>query len=129
VGEAAHARPTYPDLAIAWGEDPSRPQRVVNAAGVTQTTCIHCGECMLGCPNMAKTTLDLTYVAAALQAGAQLRALAEVVAIGELAGGGYELRYVDHRDARKQQHTVRADKLVLAAGTLNTLRLLFAARD
>jgi cholesterol oxidase len=76
--------------------------------------------------------LDLTYVAVALQAGAQLRALSEVVAIGEIPsprGGGYELRYVDHRDARKQQHTVRADKLVLATGTLNTLRLLFAARD
>jgi cholesterol oxidase len=132
VHEAGGAAPTYPDLAIAWGEDPSRPQQVVNAAGVTQSTCIHCGECVLGCPTMAKTTVDLTYVAAALQAGAQLRALAEVVAIGELprrSGGGFELRYVDHRDRRKTQHTAVADKLVLAAGTLNTLRLLFAARD
>jgi cholesterol oxidase len=133
VDEAAGgAHPTYPDLAIAWGEDPSRPQRVVNAAGVTQSTCVHCGECMLGCPHMAKTTLDLTYVAAALQAGAELRALSEVVAIAEVPrarGGGYELRYVDHRDGRKREHTLRAAKLVLAAGTLNTLRLLFAARD
>lgn len=132
VNASSGGHPTYPDLAIAWGEDPSRPQRVVNAVGVTQSTCIHCGECVLGCPNMAKTTVDLTYVAAALQAGAQLRALSEVVAIGEVPsarGGGYELRYVDHRGARKPQHTVRADKLVLAAGTLNTLRLLFAARD
>jgi cholesterol oxidase len=132
VDQVAHTRPIYPDLAIAWGEDPTRPQRVVNAAGFTQSTCIHCGECMLGCPNTAKTTLDLTYVAAALQAGAQLRALAEVVAIGEIdqpRGGGFELRYVDHRDPRKPQYTLRADKLVLAAGTLNTLRLLFAARD
>lgn len=129
VDQAAHAQPTYPDLAVAWGEDPSRPQRVVNAAGFTQSTCVHCGECMLGCPNTAKTTLDLTYVTAALQAGAELRALAEVVAVGESRCGGYELRYVDHRDPRKPQHTVRADKLILAAGTLNTLRLLFAARD
>lgn len=132
VDQAVGAHPTYPDLAIAWGEDPSRPQRVVNAAGVTQSTCIHCGECVLGCPNMAKTSLDLTYVATALQSGAQLRALSEVVAIGEVPrprGGGYEVRYIDHRDGRKQQQAVRADKLVLAAGTLNTLRLLFAARD
>jgi cholesterol oxidase len=132
VDEAAHTHPTYPDLAIAWGEDPARPQRVVNAAGFTQSTCVHCGECMLGCPHLAKTTLDLTYVAAALQAGAELRALSEVVAIGELPrarGGGYELRYVDRRDGRGREHTVRAAKLVLAAGTLNTLRLLFAARD
>ncbi|WP_146155429.1 GMC oxidoreductase [Enhygromyxa salina] len=132
VDEAGGARPTYPDLAIAWGKDPAHPQRVVNAAGVTQTTCIHCGECVLGCPTLAKTTMDLTYVAAALQAGAQLRALAEVVAVGELPaarGGGYELRYIDHRDGEGRQHRAVADKLVLAAGTLNTLRLLFAARD
>jgi cholesterol oxidase len=132
VEQTTDARASYPDLAIAWGEDPARPQRVVNAAGVTQTTCNHCGECVLGCPTMAKTTVDLTYVAAALQAGAQLRPLAEVVAIAErpvARGGGYELRYVDRRDAAGRQHVVAADKLVLAAGTLNTLRLLFAARD
>jgi cholesterol oxidase len=40
VDEVAGAHPTYPDLAIAWGEDPARPQRVVNAAGVTQSTCV-----------------------------------------------------------------------------------------
>lgn len=132
VDRSAGTRPIYPDLAIAFGADPARPQRVVNAAGITQTTCNHCGECVLGCPSMAKTTVDLTYVASALRAGAQLRPLSEVVAIGArppARGGGYELRYIDHRDARGRQHTVSAAKLVLAAGTLNTLRLLFAARD
>jgi cholesterol oxidase len=101
----------YPDLAIAWGQDPARPQRVINAAGVAQSTCNYCGECVLGCPSMAKTTLDLTYVAVALRAGAQLRPLSEVVAIGErpsARGGGYELRYIDRRDAKGRQHTVAA---------------------
>jgi cholesterol oxidase len=129
---AGGARAVYPDLAIAWGEDPKRPQRVLNAAGVPQSTCNYCGECVLGCPSMAKTTVDLTYVAVAVRAGAQLRPLSEVVAIGErppARGGGYELRYIDRRDGQGRQHTVTAPKLVLAAGTLNTLRLLFAARD
>jgi cholesterol oxidase len=131
-GGAGGARVIYPDLAIAWGEDPAKPQRVLNAAGVPQSTCNYCGECVLGCPSMAKTTLDLTYVALAVRAGAQLRPLSEVVAIGErppARGGGYELRYIDRRDGQARQHTVTAPKLVLAAGTLNTLRLLFAARD
>jgi cholesterol oxidase len=108
----------------------------------------------LGCPTTAKTTLDQTYVAAALQAGAELWPLAEVLAIGERAkahGGGYEIRFRDYqagprrtRDAGPRQtraagprqtraanteRIVRAPKLVLACGTLNTLRLLFAARD
>ncbi|MFV8750899.1 GMC oxidoreductase [Nannocystaceae bacterium ST9] len=130
VAGASGKLPIYPDLAIAWGDDPSKPQRKVNAAGFTQTTCNHCGECVLGCPTTAKTTLDQTYVAAALQAGATLRPLAEVVAIGELARGrGYEVRIVDHAGRRGTQTTARARKLVLACGTLNTLRLLFAARD
>jgi cholesterol oxidase len=126
------SRVQYPDLAIAWGEDPARPQRVINAVGIAQSTCNYCGECVLGCPSMAKTTVDLTYVALASRAGAQLRPLSEVVAIGErppARGGGYELRYVDRRDGEGRQHTVAAPTLVLAAGTLNTLRLLFAARD
>lgn len=130
--QAGGARAIYPDLAIAWGEDPKRPQRVLNAAGVPQSTCNYCGECVLGCPSMAKTTVDLTYVAVAMRAGAQLRPLSEVVAIGErppARGGGYELRYIDRSDGQARQHTVAAPKLVLAAGTLNTLRLLFAARD
>lgn len=130
VGSSSGKLPIYPDLAIAWGDDPARPQRRVNAAGFTQTTCNHCGECMLGCPTTAKTTLDQTYVAAALQAGARLRPLAEVVAIGERGRGrGYEVRYADHGGARTIERRARASKLVLACGTLNTLRLLFAARD
>lgn len=132
VGSASGKLAVYPDLAIAWGSDPSKPQRRVNAAGFTQTTCNHCGECVLGCPTTAKTTLDQTYVAAALQAGAQLRPLAEVVAVGELGRTrepGYEVRYIDHGGHRPVQRSARAAKLVLACGTLNTLRLLFAARD
>jgi cholesterol oxidase len=132
AGQFGDASVIYPDLAIAWGQDPARPQRIINAAGVAQSTCNYCGECVLGCPSMAKTTVDLTYVAVALRAGAQVRPLSEVVAIGErpsAQGGGYELRYIDRRDGKGRQHTVAAPKLVLAAGTLNTLRLLFAARD
>lgn len=140
VEDAAEgARPTYPDLAVAWGRDPARPTRVVNAAGVTQTTCNHCGECILGCPSKAKTTLDLSYMALAIQAGAVVRPLAEVVAIGERPGGGpakargpsgspgYEVRFIDRRDGREL--TASANELIVSAGTLNTLRLLFAARD
>ncbi len=135
VQSAAERRPVYPDLAIAWGDDPSRPKPVVNAAGFVQQSCNHCGECILGCPTTAKTTLDQTYVAAALQAGAELWPLAEVVAIGEqpkARGGGYEVRFRDHSGSRfggASELSVRAPKLVLACGTLNTLRLLFAARD
>ncbi len=118
--------PRYPDLAIRFGKDPRVPEPALNAAGVLQSSCTHCGFCVLGCPERAKTTLDLTYVPVALRHGAELRPLCEVVAIGR-SNGGYRLRYRDHRSTAA--HHVDAPRVVLAAGSLNSMRLLFQARD
>lgn len=114
------------DLAIAWGQDPMRPERVVNAAGVAQTSSTFRGDAFVGCDDGSKTTLDLTYIPLALRSGAELRPLCEVQAVG--AGGrGYQVRYLDHRSG--SERTESAPRLVLAAGGLNTQRLLFDARD
>lgn len=119
-------QPKYPDLAIAWGKDPRRPRKITNAAGVEQKTSSHAGTCIVGCEDGSKTTLDLTYIPMALKHGAELQPLCEVLAIGA-AEGGYSVRYLDHRTGR--QSAARAPRLVLAAGGLNTQRLLFAARE
>jgi cholesterol oxidase len=116
----------YPDLAVAWGEDPGRPEEVINAAGVRQTTSTYQGDVFVGCEDGSKISLDLTYIPIALQNGAELRPLCEVVAIGG-GGNGYRIRYRDHRSGRTATEAAR--RLILAAGCLNTLRLLFAARD
>jgi cholesterol oxidase len=123
---AGFGAPRYPELAIRFGRDPARRMAGINAAGVLQSTCTHCGSCVLGCPERAKTTLDLTYVPVALRHGADLRPLCEAVAIGR-GTGGYRVRYRDHR--RGTLHQVDAPRLVLAAGSMNTMRLLFQARD
>ncbi len=115
-----------PELAVAFGERPDRPVTIMNAAGVTQQTCSHCGECIVGCPKRAKTTLDLTYIPVALRHGAELRALCEVDAI-DARPGEYRVHYLDRRDGRR--YVVGAPRVVLSAGTLNTSRLLFRARD
>ena len=114
------------DLSVAFGEDPARPEPVRNAAGVEQETCSYLGECVLGCPRRAKTTMDLTYVPLALQRGAELRVLAEVTSL-ERRGAGYRVVYRD-REARRERDAT-APLVILAAGALNTLRLLFLARD
>ncbi len=118
--------PHYPDLAIRFGRSPARREPGLNAAGVLQSTCTHCGSCILGCPERAKTTLDLTYVPVALRHGAELRPLCEVVALGH-GDRGYRLRYRDHRTG--SLHHADAARVVLAAGSMNTMRLLFQARD
>ena len=52
--------------------------------------------------------------------------LSEVDAI-ERDGERYIVHWVDH--ATRRRHRARAPRVILAAGTLGTLRLLFAARD
>ncbi len=126
VAAAGLGTPRYPDLAIRFGRDPAVREQGLNAAGVLQSSCTHCGCCVLGCLERAKTTLDLTYVPVALRHGAELRPLCEVVAIGA-SDAGYRLRYRDHRSGAL--HHVAAPRVVLAAGSMNTMRLLFQARD
>ncbi len=126
VRAAGLPAPEYPALAVAWGPDTRTAVAVTNAAGVEQRTCTHRGECVLGCPQRAKTTLDLTYIPLALARGARLQPLCEVDWIGR-AGAGWVVRWTDHRTHSRGEAT--AARLVLAAGTLGTLRLLFGARD
>lgn len=127
--DAAHAAGlppvTYPELAIVSGDDPDRPEEVKNAAGVAQHTSSWRGDAFVGCEDGSKTTLDLTYVPVALNNGAELSPLCEVLSIAH--DGDYVVGYLDHRT--QERRTERAPRVVLAAGGLNTQRLLFAARD
>ena len=97
--------------AIRWeSEDASRP------------ACIRCNRCMVGCNVGAKQSLDLTLVPQALDAGAALRDLCAVQTV-ERIERGYAVRF---RNARTRRAEVcRAPRVVLAAGTLNTLKILF----
>jgi cholesterol oxidase len=121
IGEARRA-----DLSVVFGERPDVDETVRNAVGVEQRTCTYLGECVLGCPRRAKTTVDLTYIPLALRHGAELRVLAEVTSL-ERRDGHYRVGYKD-REAGRERHAL-AQRVVLAAGALNTVRLLFLARD
>jgi cholesterol oxidase len=118
--------PEYPDLAIVWGQTDQSRERVVNAAGVEQRASTGQGDVFVGCEDGSKTTLDLTYVPIALRHGAEIRPLCEVLAIGR-QNAAYKVRYRDHRTGVR--HAESAPRLILAAGGLNTQRLLFDARD
>jgi cholesterol oxidase len=90
----------------------------------------HRGDALVGCEDGSKRTLDKTYVPIALDHGAELRPLCEVRAVsceGPTGRERYHVDYLDHRDGSRQR--VTAERLVLAAGGLNTQRLLFDARD
>jgi cholesterol oxidase len=86
------------------------------------------GDGFLGSRGGAKASVDFIYLAAVLEKGGTVRDLCEVSRIRPASpapGSGYAVEYRDlHRGVRE---TVIAPRVVLAAGTLNTLRLLSAA--
>ncbi len=61
------------DLEDPFSEEHSKT--FTNAHGVEQGTCIHLGNCDIGCDVRAKNTLDLNYLAIAEKNGAEIRPL------------------------------------------------------
>jgi cholesterol oxidase len=89
--------------------------------GLHTEACRMCGECIMGCRYRAKNTLDRTYLEHAVHHGAEILPLSEVTHLGPV-GDGYRVRWVDH--ATRRTHAAEARRVVLAAGALNTMRLL-----
>jgi len=92
------------------------------------TKCDDCGECVPGCNHGAKRSLDTTYLAMAEEAGAEVRTQTEVKFI-ERCGeeGGFRLGLLSTGPGRETS-TVRARRVVLAAGTFGTMELLHGMR-
>lgn len=107
----------------------TEPDPFFGGEGPDRTGCQLCGECLLGCPYGAKNQLTRNYLHLAEARGAQIRAEHDVTAITPLPGGGYEVAS-RHPWRRGTVHApLRARRVVLAAGVLGTLDLLFRCRD
>jgi cholesterol oxidase len=134
LGHGASFRPT--EVAVFFGpEGQTVPDPYFGGEGPARTGCIHCGGCMVGCRHGAKNTLVKNYLYFAEQWGAEVRAECEVRDIrplpdGQPDGARYELIYrrstnwLPGRTVR-----VRARGVVLSAGVLGTLGLLFRCRE
>ena len=100
----------------------------VNKFGRPQGTCVHCGSCDLGCPVGARNTLDLNYLAVAEDSGAEILALHFVTGIAP-EGSGYRVHYDRVDGGTRRPGSVAADRVIVAAGSLNTTELLLRCRD
>jgi cholesterol oxidase len=99
-----------------------------NPQGQEQGTCIHCGNCCIGCSVKAKNTLDLNYLPQAEQHGAEVRPL-HLVKFIESEDGGYRVHFDHLENGRRSAGTASARRVVLAAGSLGSTELLFRCRD
>jgi cholesterol oxidase len=127
------------DLAVTfdptWSYDLPDPHNYAhskswtNNQGVEQGTCVHCGNCDLGCPTGARNTLDLNYIPRAEKYGAEVRPLHLVDCITPVEGGGYRVDFKRIKDGALVSGYEVARRVIVAAGSIGSTELLLRCRD
>jgi cholesterol oxidase len=103
-------------------------KRFTNPQGVEQGTCVHLGNCDIGCDADAKNTLDRNYLPWAEKHGAQIRELHLVTNI-QPATGGYTVSYNQLADGKVAPGSVSARIVIVAAGSIGSTELLLRCRE
>lgn len=111
--------------------DPSRitADPYFDGEGPARSGCNQCGRCITGCAYGAKNTLERNYLHFARKLGVQVLPERQVTHVAPLPGGGYAVHLQHPWDASVSYPSLRARKVVLAAGALGTQEILFASRD
>ena len=130
-GETFH--PT--DVAVFFGE-PGKEQQLVpdpyfGGAGPARAGCNHCGGCMVGCRYNAKNTLMKNYLYFAEKNGAHVIPEVTVTDIQPLQGNDkrYKVVFKSTMQLFAKHQSVRARNVIVSAGALGTMELLFRCRD
>lgn len=116
-------------------EGKEAPDPYFGGEGPRRRSCTHCGACMVGCRYNAKNTLMKNYLYFAEKWGAQIWPECDVKDIrplpeGQPDGARYEVIYRSTTAwLFKPLRKVRTRNVVVSAGSLGTLRLLFRCRE
>ncbi len=152
LGHGDTFRPT--EVGVFFGEeDATVPDPYFDGKGPERAGCNFCGGCMVGCRYNAKNTLDKNYLYFAEKQGAEIIAEAKVMDIRPLtvdygpsnarpernrrvhrstsavSEARYEVVYRRSTSPVGGRTSVRARNVIVSAGTLGTLELLFRCRD
>jgi cholesterol oxidase len=100
-----------------------------DGAGPERMGCTRCGGCLTGCSDGSKNSLDKNYLSLAEKLGATILPERKVASIRPLQGGGYEVQTVNPLRRGEAHPTIRAQRVIVAAGVVGTLDLLFKCRD
>jgi cholesterol oxidase len=124
MAAAAGEQATGLPIAVYFGDH----DRVNPFGGVPQSPCTNLARCNIGCPNHAKNTIDLNYLARAEHEGAHVRAHCEVLRLDppRSPGSRWRVSYRGLGDAADGD--VEAPVVVLCAGSLGSTRLLLRNR-
>jgi len=118
------------DVGVFFGEpEVTVPDPYFDGRGPERTGCCFCGGCMVGCRHNAKNTLDKNYLHLAEQLGVEVFPETRATLIHELPDSGYLVdTYRTTSFFRRGRRAFQAKNLVLSAGVLGTLDLLFNCR-
>jgi len=114
------------DLPDPFNHSHSKP--FVNPQGQKQGTCVHLGECDIGCKVSAKNTLDLNYLALAEKKHAQIRPLHLVRSV-EPHDEGYRVHFDRIEKGTLVPGSETARLVIVAAGSMGSTELLLRCRD
>lgn len=122
-------------VGVLFPSIPGAPARVTDRHGIERWECDMRNNSFMGSPSGAKTTLDFAFVIPAMRDGLVVRDMCEATSIRRLdnerntetGAMRYEVRYRNHRSG--QLESIHARHVILAAGGLNTVRLLLKSRD
>jgi choline dehydrogenase-like flavoprotein len=120
-----HRVSLHPPLAISYQDQ----EGTENSDALRK--CVACGKCCTGCPEGAKSSLDLNYLAVAERNGARVRTQCEVTKLREepLAAVNHQrwtVTYTDHLCASVRE--VNSKFVFLCAGAVHSTRLLAGAQ-
>jgi cholesterol oxidase len=109
--------------------DPAKSKTFVNDHGRTQGTCVHLGDCDIGCAVNARNTLDLNYIAMAENTGrATVKPLHIARGITPI-DGGYRVTYHEIASGGLTPGSVTSRLVIVAAGSLGSTELLLQCKQ
>jgi len=112
-------------VSVFFGEkDKTVPDPFFNGKGMDRTGCNFCGQCMTGCPNNSKNSLDKNYLHLAQQNGAKIIANRVVTNVIHQNDNSYVIEYKKTGKYFSVKEQVRTKGIVFAGGVLGTVHLL-----
>jgi cholesterol oxidase len=103
-------------------------KRFVNDQGIEQGTCVHLGNCDIGCDADAKNTLDRNYIPWAEKHGAEVRPLHLVTDL-QPVDGGYKVSFDRLENGARISGSQTARIVIVSAGSLGSTELLLRCRE
>jgi cholesterol oxidase len=118
-------------VAVFFGDGANQTHKdpYFDGKGPERTSCNFCGQCMTGCPNNSKNTLDKNYLHLAQQLGVEIIAEHEVVDVNPSGENQYEVSYKKSTSYFSKTKKVTSTGVVFSGGVLGTVSLLLKLKE